>query len=129
ARKAVDRRLLAEHLLEPARIHRGNLDRVEPAEPVTQLLGPGEGLLRRHLLIEREPDQQRQRILCQQRVCIVVVRKVQPVGHRQIVEERAWSGSNAAWFGYEPHVTEPIRETARGRDDATPARALAGVTL
>jgi hypothetical protein len=26
-------------------------------------------------------------------------------------------------------VTEPIRETARGRDDATPARALAGVTL
>ncbi len=26
-------------------------------------------------------------------------------------------------------MTEPIRETARGRDDATPARALAGVTL
>jgi len=26
-------------------------------------------------------------------------------------------------------VTEPIRQTARGRDDATPARALAGVTL
>jgi len=26
-------------------------------------------------------------------------------------------------------VTEPIRETARGRDDATPARALAVVTL
>jgi len=26
-------------------------------------------------------------------------------------------------------VTEPIRQIARGRDDATPARALAGVTL
>ena len=26
-------------------------------------------------------------------------------------------------------MTEPIREAARGRDDATPARALAGVTL
>jgi hypothetical protein len=25
--------------------------------------------------------------------------------------------------------TDPFRETARGRDDATPARALAGVTL
>ena len=25
--------------------------------------------------------------------------------------------------------TDPVRETARGRDDATPARALAGVTL
>ena len=25
--------------------------------------------------------------------------------------------------------TDPLRETARGRDDATPARALAGVTL
>jgi hypothetical protein len=26
-------------------------------------------------------------------------------------------------------MTEPIRETARGRDEATPARALTGVTL
>jgi hypothetical protein len=26
-------------------------------------------------------------------------------------------------------MTQPIRETARGRDDATPARALTGVTL
>jgi hypothetical protein len=25
--------------------------------------------------------------------------------------------------------TDPLRETARGRDDATPARALTGVTL
>ena len=25
--------------------------------------------------------------------------------------------------------TDPVRETARGRDDATPARALAGATL
>ncbi len=25
--------------------------------------------------------------------------------------------------------TDPIRETARGQDDATPARALAGVTV
>ena len=25
--------------------------------------------------------------------------------------------------------TDPVRETARGRDDATPARALSGVTL
>ena len=26
-------------------------------------------------------------------------------------------------------MTEPIRETARGQDEATPARALTGVTL
>jgi hypothetical protein len=26
-------------------------------------------------------------------------------------------------------MTEPIRKTARGRDQATPARALTGVTL
>jgi hypothetical protein len=26
-------------------------------------------------------------------------------------------------------VTQPIRDTARGRDEATPARALTGVTL
>ena len=26
-------------------------------------------------------------------------------------------------------MTHPIRETARGHDDATPARALAGVTV
>jgi hypothetical protein len=26
-------------------------------------------------------------------------------------------------------VSDPVRETARGQDDATPARALAGVTL
>jgi len=25
--------------------------------------------------------------------------------------------------------TDPVRDAARGRDDATPARALAGVTL
>jgi hypothetical protein len=25
--------------------------------------------------------------------------------------------------------TDPVRDTARGRDDATPARALSGVTL
>lgn len=31
--------------------------------------------------------------------------------------------------GTRPGMTEPIRETARGRDEATPARALAGVTL
>jgi hypothetical protein len=26
-------------------------------------------------------------------------------------------------------MSDPVRETARGRDDATPARALTGVTL
>jgi hypothetical protein len=26
-------------------------------------------------------------------------------------------------------MSDPLRETARGRDDATPARALSGVTL
>jgi len=38
-------------------------------------------------------------------------------------------GVNRARSAYQSPVTEPIRETARGRDDATPARALAGVTL
>ncbi len=38
-------------------------------------------------------------------------------------------GVTGRGFGYEPSVAHPIRETARGRDDATPARALAGVTL
>jgi len=31
--------------------------------------------------------------------------------------------------GKGPVVTDPIRETARGRDESTPVRALTGVTL
>ena len=70
----MDRRLLAEERLE-VRVVRDRL-RVERAEPLLQAERPCERLLHRHLLVEREADEQRERILRDERVRLVVVREV-----------------------------------------------------
>ena len=60
---------------------------VEPAEAALELAGPGEGLLHGHLLVEREPDEERERVAGEERVRLVVVGEVEPVGrgrHRSL---------------------------------------------
>ena len=54
---------------------------VERAEPLLQLQRSREGGLHRHLLVEGEADQQRQRLLGKQHVCFLVAGEVQGVGH------------------------------------------------
>ena len=63
----MDGRLLAEDLLQLARVGRRDGRCVERAEPAPELERAGEGLLHRHLLVEDEPDQQRERLLGQER--------------------------------------------------------------
>ncbi len=55
----MDRRLLAEERLE---VGGGDLLRLERAEPLLQAERPLERLLHRHLLVEREADEQRERV-------------------------------------------------------------------
>ena len=52
--------LRAEHLLEVSGVHRRNRACVEPAEAFRQLERGGERLLHRHLLVEHEPDRERE---------------------------------------------------------------------
>ena len=53
-------------------VHRRDAGGIEVAEPFAQHGRPGEGLLHRHLLIEREADQQRVRILGEQAISRLV---------------------------------------------------------
>ena len=78
AGEAVDRRPLAED-----RVELGGGDGVhgERPEPLAQHVRSHERLLDRHLLVEREADQQRERVVDQQPVGLVVAGEVQPVGH------------------------------------------------
>ena len=54
---------------------------VERPDPLLQLQRPGERGRDGHLLVEREPDQERHRLLREQRVGLVVAGEVEPVGH------------------------------------------------
>ena len=81
AREAVDRRFLAERGLELGGIHRGDPAGVERADPLLQLERSGEGGLHGDLLVEREPDQERQRITGEELVGLVRVREVERLGH------------------------------------------------
>ena len=67
-REAVDRGPLAEDLLEPGRVGSAIARRIERAEPLLQLQRPGERRLHGHLLVEREADQQRERLVREQLV-------------------------------------------------------------
>src|SRR4051794_32397722 len=73
----MDRRPLAEDLLERRRRH---ARRVECPEPLAQHERALERLLHRHLLVEREADQQRERIVHEQGVGLVGVGEEQ-LGH------------------------------------------------
>ena len=81
----MDRRPLAEDLLEPVRIGSRDLGRVEPSEPLLQLERAGERGRNRHLLVEDEPDEERQRLGGEQLVRLGVPGEVQRVGHASIL--------------------------------------------
>ena len=86
AREAVQGGPLTEGRVELARIHRGDLRGIEVAEPAPELERAAERLLDGHLLIEREPDQQRERLVGEESVGFLVA------------GERA-----AKWAGSSPH--------------------------
>jgi hypothetical protein len=82
--ESVERRLLAEDLVEPSRIQFGDLPCVETAETALQLERAGERLLQRHLL-EDEADEQRER-LDEQAVGLVVPEMQAVGGHVAMAE-------------------------------------------
>ena len=61
---------------------------LERAEPLAQHERPRERLLHRHLLVEREADEQRERVLDEQHVGLVVVGEVEAVGQRSGIVAR-----------------------------------------
>src|SRR5437868_3298876 len=63
AGESMDRRTLSEGVREAIGIDRRERRRVEGAESTTDLERPVERLLDRHLLVEREPDQECERLL------------------------------------------------------------------
>jgi hypothetical protein len=63
--------------------------RVERPEPPAQLERRREGALERHLLVEREPDEERERLAREQLVRLVVAGEVEPVGLRRRHETRS----------------------------------------
>src|SRR5918994_1873973 len=60
--KAMDGGLLTERSLEPVRVHVRDLGGIERSEAFLQLLWAGERLGDRHLLVEREADEERERM-------------------------------------------------------------------
>ena len=82
----MDCRLLAEDLVELGGVERRDLLGVEVPEPLLQLERAVEGLLDGDLLIQREPDQQRQRALCQEPIGFGIAGEVDRCrcgGHRR----------------------------------------------
>ena len=77
--KSVDGRLLAEYILQPLRIDACDLRRVEATEPLLDLERSGERGRHRHLLVEREADEERKRVFRDQPVGGVVTGEVQAV--------------------------------------------------
>src|SRR5215468_6336685 len=62
ARKAVQRRPLPENGIQLVRVHAGDLARVEMAEALLEVVRSVKRLLHLDLLVQDQPDQQRQRI-------------------------------------------------------------------
>ena len=79
---------LAEDRLE---VGRGELRGVERADPLAQDERARERLLDRHLLVEHEADQQRERVGGDQRVGLVGVGVVELVGHQAASGIEAWT--------------------------------------
>jgi hypothetical protein len=67
--------------LERAGIGRSDPAGVERPDALLQLQGAREGGRNGYLLVEREADQERHRLLGEQSVGLVVPGEVQPVGH------------------------------------------------
>ena len=80
--------LLAEDRRRAVRIEPGDLGGVETAETLLQLERAGERGRDCHLLVEHEADEQRQRLLRDQAVGLVVPGEVEYVGHDSILVRR-----------------------------------------
>jgi hypothetical protein len=78
----VQRRTLAKSSGQLIGVHGRNAAWVEVPDPVLQLHRARKGLLHRHLLVEREADEQRQRVGGVQAVGLVVAGVVESVGRR-----------------------------------------------
>src|SRR5436309_10638695 len=95
----MDRRLLAEGGLEPGRVGGGDLAGIERPQPLLQLQRPTERRLHRNLLVEGKAHHERERVLRDQRVGVVVageVELVRPCGgrHAERLLLRGWWAEN-----------------------------------
>ena len=82
AREPMQGRTLAEGPVQLGGIGAGDPGWIEVAQPAAQVDRSRKRLLHGHLLIEREPDQQRQGIAGDQLVGLVGVGEVQPIWHQ-----------------------------------------------
>ena len=80
ARESVDSRPLAEDLLEARRVHGRDCGSIEPAYPVGELLRARERGRHRHLLVEREADEEGERLAREELVGRVRVGEVEGAG-------------------------------------------------
>ena len=74
----MERRPLAEGAVELAGVHARDRAGVESADAPLELERPREGLLHRDLLVEDEADEERERLLGEERVGLVVAGEVEP---------------------------------------------------
>src|SRR6185503_641609 len=105
--------------------------RIERAQPLLQLQGAEERRRHRHLLVEHEPDQERQRLGGDQPVGLVVPGEVESVRRRGIAH-----GSILALRGTSLGMADPIQKTEdivaeaeRGKSERTPWLVLGGVQI
>jgi ATP-dependent helicase Lhr and Lhr-like helicase len=119
-REAVERRPAPERLLELRRIHVRGRRGVECPAPPPELERRRERPLERHLLVEREPDEQRERLLDEEAICLLVAREAEAVGGGHGVECSARYPSGVDSLGpFSPAVREWFLETF---DGPTPAQ-------
>jgi hypothetical protein len=75
----VEGRTLAEDPVELARVHARDLGSAEKAKAPLELERARERFLHRNLLVENEPDQERERVFGEEGVGLVVAREMEPV--------------------------------------------------
>ena len=132
AREAMDRRPLAEDFLELQRIHGCDRGCVEPADPALQLVRADKRSRYRHLLVERESDQQGERLACEELVRLVRLGEVESDGHglsvdrarRRMTEARAADGTLRPVNPLDVFSPETRKWFGRAFRAPTPAQAL-----
>ena len=103
-----------------------DLGRVEAAEALLQLERAGERDRHRHLLVEREADEQRERLARDQGIRLGVAGEVQHVGHGSILPR---PGMPTSWRIRSRRPKSSSQEADRGRSERTPWLALGGVHI
>ena len=84
--------------VERLRVHGRDGRGVQRADPAPQLERPGEGLLDRDLLVEREPDEEREGVLRQEAI------RVRDAGERKVIR----GDGRACGASYAPPTAEAI---------------------